>query len=351
MFKNVATKIALFAFDTTTGTPKTGDAANITAYVSKDYGTVTVLADTSATEMDATNAKGWYLFDVAQGETNADALLFTAKSSTANISVTGQYIFTTPNRFTTLVIDAAGLADANTVKLGPSGSGTAQTARDVGASVLLSSGTGTGQVSLSSGTVTVGTNNDKTGYSLTQTFPSNFASLAITVGGAVTAGTVSDKTGYSLTQAFPTNFSSLAITGGGAVTAGTVSDKTGYSLTQSFPTNFSSLAITAGGAVTAGTVSDKTGYSLTTADWAKAGDAMALTSSERNSTADALLNRNVAAGSSTGRLVKEALYVLRNKISVATGTLTVYGTDDTTAAFTATVTTTPGDPVSTVDPA
>jgi uncharacterized protein YjbJ (UPF0337 family) len=40
----------------------------------------------------------------------------------------------------------------------------------------------------------------------------------------------------SATQTFPTNFASLAITGGGAVTAGTVSDKTGYSLsgTQTF---------------------------------------------------------------------------------------------------------------------
>lgn len=77
MFKNVATKIALFAFDSTTNLPKTGDAANITAYVSKDYGAVTALADTSATELDATNAKGWYLFDVAQAEANADFLLFT----------------------------------------------------------------------------------------------------------------------------------------------------------------------------------------------------------------------------------------------------------------------------------
>jgi len=68
---------------------------------------------------------------------------------------------------------------------------------------------------------------------------------------AVTAGTVSDKTGYSLSQAFPTNFASMAITAGGSVTAGTVSDKTGYSLTQAFPSNFSSLAISAGtGAVT-----------------------------------------------------------------------------------------------------
>lgn len=53
----------------------------------------------------------------------------------------------------TLVVDASGLADANAVKVGPTGSGTAQTARDIGASVLLSSGTGTGQVKLSSGYV------------------------------------------------------------------------------------------------------------------------------------------------------------------------------------------------------
>ena len=35
----------------------------------------------------------------------------------------------------TLVVDAAGLADANVVKLGPTGAGTAQTARDVGGNV------------------------------------------------------------------------------------------------------------------------------------------------------------------------------------------------------------------------
>jgi len=52
-----------------------------------------------------------------------------------------------------MVVDAAGLVDANVVKLGPTGSGTAQTARDIGTSVLLSSGTGTGQVKLASGYV------------------------------------------------------------------------------------------------------------------------------------------------------------------------------------------------------
>lgn len=53
----------------------------------------------------------------------------------------------------TLVVDASGLADANAVKVGPTGSGTAQTARDIGASVLLSAGTGTGQLDFTSGVV------------------------------------------------------------------------------------------------------------------------------------------------------------------------------------------------------
>ncbi len=49
----------------------------------------------------------------------------------------------------------------------------------------------------------------------------------------------------------PTNFSLLAISGAGAVTVGTNNDKTGYSLTQSFPANFSSFAITAAGVASA----------------------------------------------------------------------------------------------------
>lgn len=203
MFKNVASKIALFAFDTTTNAPKTGDAANLTAYVSKDYGSVTVLTDTSATEMDSTNAKGWYLFDLAQAETNADSLIFSGKSTTSNISVVGKEIFTTPNRFSTMVIDAAGLADATTVKLGPSGSATAQTARDVGGSVLLSSGTGAGQISLSSGTVTVGTNSDKTGYRLSSTGVDDILRTSLTEGYA------SDGSTFTLEQALYMLWSAL----------------------------------------------------------------------------------------------------------------------------------------------
>lgn len=79
----------------------------------------------------------------------------------------------------------------NTLEL----NGTSQTARDIGASVLLSSGTGTGQLSISSGTVTVGTNNDKTGYALTTSYPDS-AGLSRILGRklfGIAAGTGSDS--------------------------------------------------------------------------------------------------------------------------------------------------------------
>jgi len=151
-----------------------------------------------------------------------------------------------PANFSSLAITAGGIAqaDVQTIKtqtvtcaagvtVGPYvGNASAALQVDGSGYAKVSSGTGANQISLSSGTVTVGTNSDKTGYSLTQAFPTNFSSFAITAGGAVTVGTNNDKTGY---------------------TASTVTDKTGYSLTQSFPTNFSSMAITAGGVVTANT--------------------------------------------------------------------------------------------------
>jgi hypothetical protein len=104
MFKNVASqKLTLLAIDTTTNAPKTGDAANLTAYVSKDDGAVTVLGDTSATELEATNAPGLYSFDLTQAETNADKVLGTGKSSTANVKLIPVLIYTLPAAFTSHV--------------------------------------------------------------------------------------------------------------------------------------------------------------------------------------------------------------------------------------------------------
>lgn len=57
---------------------------------------------------------------------------------------------------------------------------------------LVTRGTGTGQITVSSGAVTVGTNSDKTGYSLSQSFPSNFASLGINASGHISRVTLAD---------------------------------------------------------------------------------------------------------------------------------------------------------------
>ncbi len=158
MLKNTGSQsVALFAVDSATGKGKPGDAANITLYVTKDFGSVTAIASNSGvpTEMDATNAKGWYKIALSQSETNGNNLLFSGKSSTSGIEVCGMEVFTDPPNYTTAVIDSSGLIDANAVKIGPTGAGTAQTARDLGTSVLLSSGTGTGQLSITSGIASV----------------------------------------------------------------------------------------------------------------------------------------------------------------------------------------------------
>lgn len=70
--------------------------------------------------------------------------------------------------------------------------------------------------------------------------------------------------------------------------------------------------------------------------------------SVRSSIADSLLNRNVSGGANTGRLVKEAIYVLRNKVDAGAGI--VYQTDDTTSSWAFTVSTVAGNPIQVITP-
>ena len=71
--------------------------------------------------------------------------------------------------------------------------------------------------------------------------------------------------------------------------------------------------------------------------------------------ADAVLDRDMSLGSDSGsptvRTVRQALRFLRNKWSIAGGTLTVYKEDDTATSWTSAITTSAGNPVSTSDPA
>ena len=108
MERNVSSQyLTLFAFDYSTGAPKTGDQANLTPYVSVDDGAVTVLTNAGATQLDATNAPGMYKWLLTSGETNGTKLIFTCKSSTANVSIVPQVIYTTPPNFSLMKLDTS----------------------------------------------------------------------------------------------------------------------------------------------------------------------------------------------------------------------------------------------------
>jgi hypothetical protein len=119
-------------------------------------------------EVDATNHKGLYEIHLADarlavsnatyldvtiyGATNAAETTFriwltSVNPHSANGFMTGVNSIAPPTNWNSLSIDGNGRVDV--IKI----AGTAQTARDIGASVLLSVGTGAGQVNLSSGKV------------------------------------------------------------------------------------------------------------------------------------------------------------------------------------------------------
>lgn len=188
MFKNVASQqIVLLAIDTATNTPKTGDAANITAYLSKDYGTVTVLGDTSATEMDATNAPGLYKFDVTQTESNCDVAVFSAKSSTSGVRIVPVTVFMRPANATALSIDSSGRLDM--AKLAGQ---TITAAAGVTFPSSIASPT-----NITAGTITTVTNltNAPTNGDFTATMKTSITTAATA---ATPSVTVSDKTGFKL---------------------------------------------------------------------------------------------------------------------------------------------------------
>jgi hypothetical protein len=120
MQKNVAgQKWIVFAFDITDNTPKTGDAANITANLRLDGGAANAVDDTNPTELE----DGYYVFDITQAESNANMIVICPDSSTANIQVIGVpgALWTTPPNFPALGIESDGdLTQVNDVANGVS---------------------------------------------------------------------------------------------------------------------------------------------------------------------------------------------------------------------------------------
>jgi hypothetical protein len=181
-----------------------------------------------------------------------------------------------------------------------------------------------GVVSVSSATIPFGVSSvaNLVGVS-TITIPVGVSSIAT----PVTASSVTRLTGVS-TLTIPVGVSSIAT----PVTASSVSATVGVS-TLTIPVSVSSVTALVG----VSTVTDKAGYSVSSA-----------TAGVNEAIADALLNRNVSGGANTGRLFKEAVYVLRNKVDAGAGI--VYETDDTTSSWSFSVSTQASDPIVSITP-
>ena len=107
MQRNVSNqKWIVFSFDSTTNQPKLGDAANITANLSKDGAAGNATNDTNPTELE----DGYYVFSMLQAESNADILALFPASSTSDIIViaTPATIYTRPPNFPAMGIESDG---------------------------------------------------------------------------------------------------------------------------------------------------------------------------------------------------------------------------------------------------
>jgi hypothetical protein len=311
-----------------------------------------------------------------------------------------------------MVVDAAGLVDANTVKVGPSGSGSAQTARDVGLSVLVSSGTGTGQLDVTAGVVKANTT-QLAAQTVTAgagvTFPSSVASPTNITAGTITTVTnlTNAPTAGDLTAAMKTSVENSVwdaartshVTAGtfgqmlralgvrtGTATAGAATSITLDAGASAIDNTYKGALIT----ILSGTGAGQTQFiylytgatkvALVDPGWATTPDNTSvfailpysfviasavgsvvdpggidsgvLSAAALNEIADAILDRNMATGTDSGteiiRTVRQALRPLRNKTDVPNGK--VKKEDDVTDSWTFSATTAAGNPITVIDP-
>lgn len=243
---------------------------------------------------------------------------------------------------------------------------TAQTARDIGASVLLSSGTGTGQVLLSSGKV-VTPDDQKVDLNTIKT-QSVTAGAGVTILASVgTAATSTAQTGD--------NFARLGAPAGASVSADILAVKTDTAATL-VDTNELQTDWTNGGRLDLLIDAILADTNELQVDWVNGGrldllvDAIiselakvpksdsnvSLNATVLAAIADAMLDRNMATGTDSGssavRTPRQALRALRNKWAIAGSTLTVNKEDDSTPSWTSVLTgDAAADPIVESDPA
>ncbi len=203
MLKNTASqKVTLVAYDSATGKKKTGDAGNITFYYNGDDGGVTVFSTSSGhpAEDDATNSPGTYTLAVTQGETNYNKIMFSGKSGTSGIEIVPLLVYPYPTggiASPTNITAATGITvSTNSDKTGYSVTGL--TASDVGAIKTKTDFLPSATAGAAGGLFIAGTNAATTiTTALTTTFTGNLTGSVASVSGAVgsVTGAVASVTG------------------------------------------------------------------------------------------------------------------------------------------------------------
>lgn len=327
----------------TTGAGLTGlvfNSAGLTCYYRRGAtGTATALtlatqtvggvhADGGFVEIDATNMPGMYRLDLSDAiqATGVPYVTLMLKGATNMAPVT-------------IELQLVDVDFEDTVRLGLTA---LPNVASGSAGAIVTSGTGTAQLSTSAGLVTLA--------GVTHTGAVIPTVTAVTNG--VTVATNNDKTGYGLSAAAVQaiwDALTSALTTVGSIGKllvdninATISSRSSHSAADVWASATRTITGTAAGAITAASHA------------AGAIDAASLATDAVNEIADGLLDRNMATGTDSGtetvRTVRQALRVLRNRAAIAAGVLTVRKEDDTTASWTAAVTTTAGNPISDIDP-
>lgn len=93
VIKGKSYTVLFYAWNRSDGTPKTGDAANITVRISKDGGPMSATSGSPA-ELDSTYAPGWYRITLTDSEMNADSILVVPRSATSGVACQQMLILT-----------------------------------------------------------------------------------------------------------------------------------------------------------------------------------------------------------------------------------------------------------------
>jgi hypothetical protein len=374
MLKNVAgQKIGCQMTTAADGTDFTGA---VTVYVTGDAGTQA--AGSVGSGACTHEGNGYHTYAPAQAETNHDLVAFTFKGTGA-ITVTVQ-VPTLPEAGATAAALAtvAGYIDTEVAAIKAKTDNLPASPAAVGSAMTLSGDfSATMKTSLNAATPTsvqnipvdgslqvTPTTASKTGYALTTAPPtaaeiktaieavgSTLATLLSRLVGTIASGTHTAQSGDSYAKVNDatiglSNLKALIDAIDGIVDA--VKLKTDGLPTDPADQSLLAAAIAGIGALDAAGVRAAIGLAAANLD----DQIAALPTASEN--ADGLLGRNLAGGSDGGRMVKDALRLNRNKVVVdpVGKTITVYAENDSTVAWTGTLTSSAdAEPITGIDPA